>query len=325
MRHLRTASTTRIVTLLAAVVALVLSAGFAQAALTRTPSPTRSRSTARSSTRSTRPTVSGVSARVTFTNGLLPTGSLPDGAVSPLAEGAEGRLWVAGDGRMRLELQSAAGDAQIVAGEDRVTIYDSSSETAYVLPIKHQEPKEHEPATLAGVRNGLDRLAETWSLSGAQPTSTAGRPTYTVRSRPRTTAACSAPPSWPGTRSTAPRCAPPSTRRARTSPCSSSRRPTSPTAPSPARPSRRTRPRARASSRSIPRPAARTRTPPDHRARRRRRPGADTIVELSAPKELAGLPRTGRPPRERRRRARALQRLRRGHGRHPRPAERGRA
>jgi outer membrane lipoprotein-sorting protein len=185
MRLLRTASTTRIVIVLAALVALVLSAGFAQAALDSDPKPDPKPLDRAILDAVNAPAVAGVSARVTFTNGLLPSGSLPNGAVSPLAEGAEGRLWLAGDGRMRLELQSEAGDAQIVAGEDRVTIYDSSSETAYVLPMQRQEPKEHEPATLEGVRAGLDRLAETWSLSGAQPTSTAGRPSYTVRIAPK--------------------------------------------------------------------------------------------------------------------------------------------
>ena len=185
MRHLRTASTTRIVTLLAAVVALVLSAGFAQAALDPDPKPDPKPLDRAILDAVNAPAVDGVAARVTFTNGLLPSGSLPHGAVSPLAEGAEGRLWLAGDGRMRLELQSDVGDAQIVAGEDRVTIYDSSSETAYVLPVRRDGPKEHEPATLEGVRRGLDRLAETWSLSGAQPTSTAGRPSYTVRIAPK--------------------------------------------------------------------------------------------------------------------------------------------
>jgi outer membrane lipoprotein-sorting protein len=185
MRHLRTASTTRIVTLLAAVVALVLSAGFAQAALDSDPKPDPKPLDRAILDAVNAPAVDGVSARVTFTNGLLPAGSLPAGAVSPLAEGAEGRLWLAGDGRLRLELQSEAGDAQIVAGEDRLTIYDSTSETAYVLPMQRSEPQEHEPATLAGVRSGLDRLAKTWSLSGAQPTSTAGRPTYTVRIAPK--------------------------------------------------------------------------------------------------------------------------------------------
>jgi outer membrane lipoprotein-sorting protein len=185
MRYLRTASTTRIVTLLAVVVALVLSAGFAQAALDSDPKPDPKPLDRAILDAVNAPAVDGVSARITFTNGLLPAGSLPHGAASPLAEGAEGRLWLAGDGRLRLELQSEAGDAQIVAGDDRVTIYDSSSETAYVLPVKRGEGQEHEPATLDDVQRGLDRLAETWSLSGAQPTSTAGRPTYTVRIAPK--------------------------------------------------------------------------------------------------------------------------------------------
>jgi outer membrane lipoprotein-sorting protein len=185
MRYLRTASTTRIVTLLAVVVALVLSAGFAQAALDSDPKPDPKPLDRAILDAVNAPAVDGVSARITFTNGLLPAGSLPHGAASPLAEGAEGRLWLAGDGRLRLELQSEAGDAQIVAGDDRVTIYDSSSETAYVLPVKRGEGQEHEPATLDDVQRGLDRLAGTWSLSGAQPTSTAGRPTYTVRIAPK--------------------------------------------------------------------------------------------------------------------------------------------
>lgn len=185
MRYLRTASTTRIVTLLAAVVALVLSAGFAQAALDSDPKPAPKPLDRAILDAVNAPAVDGVSARVTFTNGLLPAGSLPNGAASPLAAGAKGRLWLAGDGRIRLELQSDAGDAQIVAGDDRVTIYDSSSETAYVLPMQRGEPQEHERTTLADVQSGLDRLARAWTLSGAQPTSTGGRPTYTVRIAPK--------------------------------------------------------------------------------------------------------------------------------------------
>ena len=186
MRYLRTTSTSRLLTILAATVALVLSAGFAQAALNSDPKPDPKPLDRAILDAVNAPPVEGVSARITFTNGLLPSGSLPHGAVSPLAAGAEGRLWLAGDGRMRLELQSDAGDAQIVASGDRLTVYDSSSETAYVLPLeKPADKREHEPATLADVRRGLDRLATAWTLSGAQPTSTAGRPTYTVRIAPK--------------------------------------------------------------------------------------------------------------------------------------------
>src|SRR5262245_59788361 len=171
MRFLRTASTPRLLLLLAATVALALSAGFAQAALSGSDKPDPKPLDRAILDAVNAPPVKGVSARVTFTNGLLPSGSLPNGAGSPLAEGAEGRLWLAGDGRARLELQSDAGDAQIVVGEDRVTVYDSSSETAYVLPVtgKH-EPREDHETTLADIHRGLDHLANAWSLSGAEPT-----------------------------------------------------------------------------------------------------------------------------------------------------------
>jgi outer membrane lipoprotein-sorting protein len=186
MRFLRTASTPRLLTLLAVTVALVLSAGFAQAALNGSEEPEPKPLDRAILDAVNAPPVDGVSARITFTNGLLPSGSLPDGAGSPLAAGAEGRLWLAGDGRLRLELQSDAGDAQIVAGEDRVTVYDSSSETAYVLPLgRKADQGEDQPATLADVRSGLDRLATAWSLSGAQPGTTADRPSYTVRIAPK--------------------------------------------------------------------------------------------------------------------------------------------
>jgi outer membrane lipoprotein-sorting protein len=186
MRFLRTASTPRLLTLLAVTVALVLSAGFAQAALNGSEEPEPKPLDRAILDAVNAPPVDGVSARITFTNGLLPSGSLPDGGGSPLAAGAEGRLWLAGDGRLRLELQSEAGDAQIVAGEDRVTIYDSASETAYVLPFEREQGEHTEDeATLADVRRGLDRLATAWSLSGAQPGTTADRPTYTVRIAPK--------------------------------------------------------------------------------------------------------------------------------------------
>ena len=186
MRRLRTASRRRLLTVVAAVLALAVGGGIAQAALGGsgpTPEPKPLDRAVHDALNA--PAVEGVTARVTFTNGLLPAGSLPEGSTSPLAAGAEGRLWVSPEGA-RLELQSDAGDAQIVADGERVTIYDSASETAYILPAPKERAAGHdEEASLADVRRGLDRLAEAWTLSGAQPTSTAGQPTYTVRIAPK--------------------------------------------------------------------------------------------------------------------------------------------
>jgi outer membrane lipoprotein-sorting protein len=187
MRRLRTTSTQRLLTIVAAVVALALTGAFAQAAISgNDPKPEPKPLDSAVHDAVTAPPVAGVSARIAFTNGLLPSGSLPNGGGSPLAAGAEGRLWLASDGRARLELQSDAGDAQIVADGERLTVYDSSAETAYTmaLPAKEDAPAHDEPS-LQDVRRGLDRLATAWTLSGAQPTSTAGRPTYTVRIAPK--------------------------------------------------------------------------------------------------------------------------------------------
>jgi outer membrane lipoprotein-sorting protein len=187
MRRLRTTSTRRLVASVAALVALALTGVLAQAAISGSdPKPDPKPLDRAVHDAITAPPVDGVSARVTFTNGLLPSGSLPQGTASPLAVGAEGRLWLAGDGRARLELQSEAGDAQIVADGERLTVYDSSAKTAYTMamPAEKDAPANEDPS-LADVRRGLDRLAETWTLSGAQPTSTAERPAYTVRIAPK--------------------------------------------------------------------------------------------------------------------------------------------
>ena len=188
MRRLRTISSRRLYGLLAAVVLVAAMAGIAQAALRGT-SPPPAKPLDRAVLDALRaPEIAGVSARVTFTNGLLPAGSLPsDSGVSPLAAGGSGRVWVADDGRFRIELQADRGDAQIVDDGHHLTIYDPSSKTAYTLPSQATAKPSHEGRrpTLAGVDRALARLARTWTVSGARPTTTGGRPTYTVRIAPK--------------------------------------------------------------------------------------------------------------------------------------------
>jgi outer membrane lipoprotein-sorting protein len=188
MRRLRTASTRRLYGIVAVVALLAATAGIAQAALSGSPAAPAAKPLDRAVLDALRaPDVSGVSARVKFTNGLLPGGSLPDGAGSPLTQGAEGRLWAAGDGRFRVELQSDRGDAQIVDDGERVTLYDPGSKTAYTAPsqARKQTRDPAEQPTLAGVRRALDRLGQTWTLSGAKPGATGNRPSYTIRIAPK--------------------------------------------------------------------------------------------------------------------------------------------
>src|SRR5204862_7264958 len=67
------------------------------------------------------PPVAGVSADVKLTDHLLEGANLAGGdgeasqfSSNPLLSGASGRLWIAQDGRLRLELQAEKGDTQVL-------------------------------------------------------------------------------------------------------------------------------------------------------------------------------------------------------------------
>jgi hypothetical protein len=139
----------------------------------------------------TGPRIQAVTARITFTDHLLPSGAL--GTSSPLLTGATGRLWI-GDGRARLELQADSGDTEIGFDGHTVTLYDVSSNTAYELAVhRHPHGADHAGATahdhgvpsVAKIRQALARVAEHVLLSGASPTDVAGQPAYSVRVSPK--------------------------------------------------------------------------------------------------------------------------------------------
>jgi outer membrane lipoprotein-sorting protein len=187
MRRLRTASSRHLAILTATVVALALGAvGIAQAVGgAAAPAPKPLAKAVYDAAHA--PAVDGITARIAFKNDLLPSGSLPGGGASPVLTGADGRLWLTGDGRLRLELQSDAGDAQIVSDGKTFSVYDASSNTVYTGTL----PQDEEPAakqgapTMSAIENALARLGRMWDLSGAQPGTTAGQPSYTVRIAPK--------------------------------------------------------------------------------------------------------------------------------------------
>jgi len=189
MRRLRTASSPRLLAIVAVLVAVVAGAGIAQAALNSATKPAPKPLDRAVLAAINAPPVDGVTARIEFTNNLLPSGSLPRNTASPTLTGATGRLWLTNDGRLRLELQSSNGDAQIVSDGKRFLFYDAASKSAFTgaLPRdeKPQRTQKQQPATLAGVQAGLAKLGQLWSLSGAQPGNTAGQPSYTVRIAPK--------------------------------------------------------------------------------------------------------------------------------------------
>lgn len=131
--------------------------------------------------------VKGITARIAFTNKLIDSSSLAGGG--PLLSGAKGRLWLAEDGRARLELQSDRGDAQIVSDGKRVTVYDATSNTAYVATLPAQQAEEKgaadTPPSLARIKQGLARLAKGVEVTGPAGTNVAGQEAYSVRLAPR--------------------------------------------------------------------------------------------------------------------------------------------
>lgn len=190
MKLFRTLSTPRLLALLgAAAAALVVGVAIAVAARGTGPTPPPLPLAQALHDAAAAAPPAGVTARVTFTNGLLPSAALGGQAGSALLAGASGRLWVTNDGRGRLELQSnASGDTQITWTGDRVSVYDASSNTDYRLTLpQHGDatPATETPPTLADVTSALADLGAHWTLSGAQPTDVAARGAYQVRVSPK--------------------------------------------------------------------------------------------------------------------------------------------
>lgn len=132
------------------------------------------------------PAVQGISARITFTNKLVDSSSLSGGG--PLLAGASGRLWLAADGRLRLELQSDRGDAQITSDGKQVTVYDASANTAWIATLparKADTAKDHAIPTVADIQARIADLSDGLDLSGATGANVAGREAYSVRATPK--------------------------------------------------------------------------------------------------------------------------------------------
>ena len=128
----------------------------------------------------------GITARISFTNKLFPSGALLGQTGSALETGANGRLWASKQGG-RLELQSDAGDVQITWNDTKVTVYDASSNTAYVadLPQRTHPASGTSVPTLDRISTFLGKLATHWTVSGAQPSNVGGQEAYTVTVTPR--------------------------------------------------------------------------------------------------------------------------------------------
>jgi outer membrane lipoprotein-sorting protein len=139
--------------------------------------------------------VTGISANITFTNNLIGSTDFQGGASDPILQGASGRLWLTKD-RLRLELQSSNGDAQIVVNKNTFWISDPAQHVVYegTLPAskagakdkrQHAAAKHEGIPTIAQIQSDLNKLMQHVNVSGATPTDVAGQPAYSVRVSPK--------------------------------------------------------------------------------------------------------------------------------------------
>jgi hypothetical protein len=198
VRYLRTVSTQRLLALIAALlVAIVGGTAIAVAAAGNGPVPPREPLGLAVHQALAAPAVTAITARISFTNGLIGSSEI-EGPSDPLLQGGSGRLWLSstpGDHRLRIELQSDDGDAQLVFDNGSFSIYDPTSNTAYEgsLPrhlagagsasAKHVARSSAIPS-IAQIERALNRLAKHVGLSGAIPSDVAGQAAYTVRVSP---------------------------------------------------------------------------------------------------------------------------------------------
>jgi outer membrane lipoprotein-sorting protein len=108
----------------------------------------------------------------------------------PLLQGATGRLWMSSDHRLRIELQSANGDAQVVVNNGGFSVYDPTSNTAYQGSLPAQTKADPNSSagwlpSIASIQTDLNKLAQHLNVSGAIPTNVAGQPAYTVKISPK--------------------------------------------------------------------------------------------------------------------------------------------
>ena len=200
MNILRRLPLSRLLLLCGLVVAVGISATALASALGSAPTPAPKPLAAAVHDALAAPPVEGFSADVTLTDRLIEGANLASGgngeasqlSSSPLLSGASGRVWIAKDGRVRLELRAEKGDTEIYYDGHTATLFDASTNTVYryVVPSAGASPQpeppgeQHEVPSLAKIEEAISHLEQHANVSGATPSDVAGQPTYTVRVSP---------------------------------------------------------------------------------------------------------------------------------------------
>ncbi len=206
MNILRRLPLSRLVLLCALVLVIGVSATALASALSAGPTPAPKPLAQAIHDALSAPSVEGVSASVTLTDNLLEGASLASGGghpseltSNPLITGASGRLWIAKDGHVRLELQSQQGDTQVLYDGHTLSLYDAATNTEYRYTPNAGEqgasgsgstpsaPDSHQDQipSVAKIEEAIAHLSKHANVSGATPTDVAGQAAYTVRISPK--------------------------------------------------------------------------------------------------------------------------------------------
>jgi outer membrane lipoprotein-sorting protein len=192
MKLLRTLSTQRLLAIIAGlVIAVAGGTAIAFAAAGGGPVPPRESLANALHQAGAAPAVSALSARISFTNNLIDSTALQGS--DPILSGASGRLWLSTTThQLRLELQGANGDAQIVVKNGTFSIYDPMSNTVYkgTLPTESGGSNSGKAGTdtipsVAQIQSELQQLAQHIDIAGPYPRNVAGQPAYKVVLTPK--------------------------------------------------------------------------------------------------------------------------------------------
>jgi hypothetical protein len=193
MRYLRTVSTQRLLAVLAGlIVAIAGGTAIAVAAAGSGRVPPRESLAKALRQAATAPAVTGITARIKFTNRLIDATSIQGS--DPILNGASGRLWVSTTGhRLHLELQGQNGDAQLAIDNGSFSVYDPTSHTIYkgTLPVSSGQGSTDKSSganaipTVAQIQADLNQLMQQVNVVGPAPRNVAGQPAYKVTISPK--------------------------------------------------------------------------------------------------------------------------------------------
>ena len=153
LRFLRTASTRRLLATIAGALAVIAGGtAIAVAATGSGPVPKAQPLAGAIHQALSAPKVTGISANISFTNNLIDSSDFTGQGTDPILQGASGRLWLSDDGRLRIELQSDNGDAQVVVDHRSFWISDPTQNVVYEGTLPADRGARHAGTPSTGSR-----------------------------------------------------------------------------------------------------------------------------------------------------------------------------